>query len=67
MTPTQTEYVEKLTREFLTQEYRVVRDKLNTHRSVLNAIAARLMTDPILDQEELSEICLRFNLKIHKL
>lgn len=66
ITPSQSVHIEKLTREFLAQEYRVVRDKLNTHRSVLDEIASRLMTDPIVDQDELSEICSRYNLKVNK-
>ncbi|WP_108646458.1 hypothetical protein [Polynucleobacter rarus] len=66
MTPSQSAHVEKLTRDFLAQEYRVVREKLNNHRNVLDEIASRLMSDPIVDQDELSQICLRYNLKVHK-
>lgn len=66
MTSSQSEHVEKLTRDFLAKEYRVVRDKLNTHRSVLDEIASRLMSDPIVDQDELADICLMHSLKIHK-
>jgi hypothetical protein len=66
MTSSQSEHVEKLTRDFLAQEYRVVREKLNTHRNVLDEIASRLMSDPIVDQDELSQICLRYKLKVHQ-
>jgi cell division protease FtsH len=56
-TPTESEYVESLIRQFLGCEYMIVLKLLGDHRPFLEAIAERLMWDPVVDQSELSEIC----------
>ncbi len=58
-TPTPTEYAhnEALVRRLLATEYQEVRNMLNAHRSLLDAIADRLLWDPIVDQEELKALC----------
>jgi len=55
-TTAQTEYVEGLVRDFLAAEYRVVKSLLSDHRTFLDAIAERLMWDPVVDQEALGQL-----------
>jgi hypothetical protein len=55
-TPSEAAYLEGLTRKFLTDEYRVVLKQLADHRPLVEAIADRLMWDPIVDQGELLEL-----------
>lgn len=55
-TSSEAAHVEGLIRQFLTDEYQVVMKQLSDHRAFVDAIAARLMWDPIVDQNELSEI-----------
>lgn len=43
-------HVERLVRQFLRVEYRVVKDMLAAHRPLLDAIAEGLMRDAVLDQ-----------------
>lgn len=50
-------HVETLVREFLDKEYEAVKAMLLDHRSLLDAVADRLIAEPILDQSELSELC----------
>jgi hypothetical protein len=50
------EYLNALVREFLEKEYEVVKSILEKNRSLLDVIAKRLMSNPILDQSELSAI-----------
>ncbi len=45
-----------LVREFLAEEYRVVRKTLTENRELLDQVAERLLWDPIVDQDELSEL-----------
>jgi len=54
----ESEYVKvhALVREFLGEEYRVVRNILNEHRELLDQLADRLMWDPVVDQAEMSEL-----------
>ena len=49
-------HVEGLVREFLAAEYRAVKAMLTAHRPLLDAVADRLMVDPIVDQETLAEL-----------
>ena len=49
-------HVEALVREFMEQEYIVVKAMLEQNRSLLDAIATRLIKEPILDQDELEKI-----------
>lgn len=57
--PTDSEFAhfETLVREFLATEYRAVREMLAANRALLDGVAERLMWDPVVDQEELAEIC----------
>lgn len=50
-------HVETLAREFLEKEYEVVKAMLIQNRSLIDAVADRLLKEPILDQCELSAIC----------
>lgn len=54
-------HVEALTRVFLEKEYQVVLNMLTERRDMLDAIAERLLWDPIVDQNELSEIFASFS------
>ena len=49
-------HVETLVRQFLEEEYEVVKTMLEQNRSLLDAVAERLVADPILGQDELSAI-----------
>ncbi len=49
-------HVERLVREFLRVEYRVVKDMLGAHRSLLDAIAEGLMRDAVLDQPAIAKM-----------
>ena len=55
-TPSAAAYVEGLIRQFLAEEYQHVLKRLAENRPFLDAIADRLMWDPIVDQSELVEI-----------
>jgi hypothetical protein len=66
MSTQQAAHVMNLTREFLSQEYQVVRQKLIQNREVLDEIANLLMTDPIVDQDELVDICQKFTIPTFK-
>lgn len=50
-------HFEKLIRDFLATEYRVVREMLTANRALLDDVAERLMWDPVVDQDELTAIC----------
>ena len=55
--PSECEHVESLVRRFMADEYRNVLDLLTSHRPLLDAIAKRLMWDPVVDQSELAALC----------
>jgi len=67
-TRTQSEcaHLESLTRSFLEKEYQHVRDQLNHNKELLTKIADRLLEDPIVDQDELAEICAKFDIQVVK-
>lgn len=54
--PSEDAHLEGLTRQFLSDEYSVVLQQLAAHRPLVEAIADRLMRDPIVDQGELLEL-----------
>ena len=54
--PSEEAHLEGLTRQFLSDEYSAVLKQLAKHRPLLDAIADRLMRDPIVDQSELLEL-----------
>ncbi len=63
-TPSESAHVESLTRQFLADEYRNVLAMLNTHRLLLDAIAERLIRDPVVDQAELLALCAEHKVKL---
>lgn len=54
--PSEMSHGEGLVREFLEQEYEVVKCMLEKSRALLDAVATRLISDPVLDQQELMAI-----------
>ena len=56
-TPSEYAHIEKLAREFVADEYRYAVRKLTEHRELLNDVAERLLWDPVVDQDELTDIC----------
>lgn len=62
-TPSPSEYahVERLVREFLAEQYRLVKGLLQTNRSLLDEIHRRLMTSAVLDQGDMEDICRGLN------
>jgi hypothetical protein len=61
-TPSEYAHVEGLIRQFLAEEYQHVLKRLADNRTLVDAIADRLMWDPIVDQDELREICEQFSI-----
>lgn len=57
-------HVEKLTRKFLAQEYRLTRDKLMANKLALDDIANQLMIDLIVSQDQLINICKKHKIKV---
>jgi len=55
-TPSSDAHVEGLVRGFLAKEYGVVMEMLAKHRLFVDAIAERLLADPMLDQATLMEL-----------
>jgi hypothetical protein len=57
--PSRSEYqrMETLVRGFLAVEYVVVCRMLGRHRRLLDAVAKRMLWDPVVDQAELQQIC----------
>jgi hypothetical protein len=54
--PSESAHIERLIRQFMSNEYCVVLKQLTEHRPLVDAIADRLMWDPIVDQSELLEL-----------
>ena len=63
-TPSEYEHVEKLSRMFVAKEYLIVIEQLTKHRHLLDDVASRLLWDPVVDQDELIEICCKHNVQI---
>jgi ATP-dependent Zn protease len=55
-----------MVRDFLAQEYKIVRDKLIANKSLLDEVANHLMLDNVVDQDELAEICKNYGISIFK-
>jgi len=55
--PSENAHLEEQVRSFLADQYRYVLDLLTAHRSLLTAIADRLMWDTIVDRDELLILC----------
>jgi len=49
-------------RQFLATQYEHVVATLNKHRDFVNAVADRLMWDPVIDQQEMTQIAAQFGL-----
>jgi ATP-dependent Zn protease len=64
LTPSQQAYFEGLTRAFLAEQYREVLALLGRHRTLLEAVADRLGWDPVVDQDELRQLCLESGLQL---
>jgi len=60
------EYIKNLTRDFLSVQYDYVFNLLKKNIQVLDDLASRLMIDPIVDQDELAEICLKHKIVVIK-
>lgn len=62
-TPSPSEYahVERLVREFLAEQYRLVKNLLQANRALLDEIYVRLMTSAVLDQGDMESICRSVN------
>lgn len=56
-TDSESAHLESLIRQFLAVEYDAVMKSLADNRAFFDAIAERLLWDPIVDQGELTEIC----------
>lgn len=52
-----TQRIYPMTRAFLAQEFAVTRRLLLEHRVLLDAITERLLVDPLLDQQDLQQLC----------
>lgn len=57
-------HVEKLVREFAAEEYRYVLQTLTKYRPLMDDMAARLLWDPVVDQNELAELCKKHGVKV---
>ena len=64
LTQTESSHIELLTRQFLEREYAETIKILNENNKLLKDIAEALMKDPVMSQEEISEICIMHNVKI---
>jgi ATP-dependent Zn protease len=65
-TSSELQHIEKMVRDFLAQEYKIVRDKLIANKSLLDEVANHLMRDNVVDQDELAEICKKYGISIFK-
>ena len=63
-TTSEIEHVQLLVRQFLAEEYLAVKNLLTANRAFLDDVAARLMWDPVVDQDEMSEICRKHNIEV---
>jgi len=65
-TSSELQHIEKMVRDFLAQEYKIVRDKLIANKLLLDEVANHLMRDNVVDQDELAEICKKYGISIFK-
>lgn len=52
-------------RQFLATHYEQVVVKLKKHHDFVNAVADRLMQDPVIDLQEMTQIAIQFGLVIN--
>ena len=62
--PIQYDRISKEVRHFLHEQYHHVIDTLERNRGFVEAVAERLLWDPIVDQSEMIEIAVRFGIKV---
>lgn len=62
--PIQYDRISKEVRHFLHEQYHHVIQTLELNRGFVEAVAERLLWDPIVDQSEMIEIALRFGIKV---
>ena len=65
-TPSELQYIENMVRDFLSEEYKIVREKLKANKPLLDDVANHLMKDHIMDQDELGEICKKHGITVLK-
>ena len=58
----QNDRIQREVRQFLATQYEHVIETLKTHRDFVNAVAERLMWDPVIDQQEMTQIASQFGL-----
>lgn len=61
----QNDRIQREVRQFLATQYEHVVATLKTHREFVNAVADRLMWDPVIDQQEMTQIASQFGLITH--
>jgi ATP-dependent Zn protease len=62
--PIQYDRISKEVRHFLDQQYRYVMQTLEQNRGFVEAVADRLLWDPVVDQSEMIEIAVKFGIKV---
>jgi hypothetical protein len=58
----QNDRIQREVRQFLAAQYEHVIETLKTHRDFVTAVAERLMWDPVIDQQEMTQIASQFGL-----
>ena len=58
----QNDRIQREVRQFLAAQYEYVVETLKSHRNFVNAVAERLMWDPVIDQQEMAQIARQFDL-----
>lgn len=58
----QNDRIQREVRQFLAAQYEHVVETLKAHRDFVNAVAERLMWDPVIDQQEMTQIASQFGL-----
>jgi hypothetical protein len=58
----QNDRIHRDVRKFLATQYEQVMSTLKTHREFVDAVASRLLWDPVIDQEEMTEIAHQFGM-----
>jgi ATP-dependent Zn protease len=60
LSPSEQAHLEALVRTFLGNEYRVVRELLQGHRVLLDAMTEALLRDGLLDQRAMTDLVRRY-------
>jgi hypothetical protein len=64
VTSQENEYLMEMTRSFLSKQHTIVKKKLLDNKILLDDLANLLMSDPIVDQKELSQLCNKHNIYV---